>query len=148
MRHRERNFRNRKRVLAIVLFMCLILITGCGGAGIQDSSDGGTGAPDAAVDGAGQQASEEPAEAGERKTEIISFGEGSEWESWTDYLYRSAKEETYAFAFIEAGSGQADFDWAYYDDRESLTDAFLQEKRLREEDIAKKVTVEAERAET
>lgn len=140
MNNRERDFRKRKCVLAAILSVCLILAAGCGGTGIPDGSNGGTGTSDSSNGGTGMpegvddgvQKREEPAEAGERKTETISFGEESGWESWTDYLYQSVKDVTYAFAFIEIGSSQADLDWAYYDDREALTDAFLQEKSLRE----------------
>lgn len=110
MRHWECNFRKRKRILTVSLSACLIFAAGCGGD----------------VQGDGDR------DVRERKAETISFGEESEWESWTDYLYQAVKDETYAFAFIEAGSDHADLDWAYYDDREALTDAFLQEKSLRE----------------
>lgn len=126
MRERERNCGKRKTALAAILSVCLVFMTGCGGADVAGTGEGE----------AGLQALEGPTEAEERKSEMISFGAESEWESWTDYLYQSVKDETYAFAFMEIGSGQADFDWAYYDDRETLTDAFLREKSLREETLS------------
>lgn len=135
---RERNIGKRKCVSAVLLSVCLMFAAGCGGTNVQDGKDDRAGTQGAGEGAAEQQASEVPADARERKTETISFGEESEWESWTDYLYQSVKEETYAFAFLEAGSSQADFEWAYYDDREALTDAFLWEKDLREEASAKK----------
>jgi len=136
MRYRKEDFRRRRRALAVVLSICLVLATGCGGTGAQNAGDGG----------AGQQAPEEPE--GERRLETISFGEESEWETWTDYLYEAAKDETYAFAFIEVGSGQATFEWEYHDDREALANAFLQEKSLRKEISPEKADAETEGAES
>lgn len=107
---RERNIGKRKCVSAVLLSVCLMFAAGCGGTNVQDGKDDRAGTQGAGEGAAEQQASEVPADARERKTETISFGEESEWESWTDYLYQSVKEETYAFAFIEAGSGQAGFE--------------------------------------
>ena len=137
MRYREKDFGKKNCILAMVLSACLILAVGCGGESIQDADDS-----EAELQNTAERESEEKA-AKERKKESISFGEENEWESWTDYLYQSVKNETYAFAFIETGSSQADFDWAYYDDREALTDAFLQEKGQREGSSVEKVALEA-----
>lgn len=107
---RERNIGKRKCVSAVLLSVCLMFAAGCGGTNVQDGKDDRAGTQGAGEGTAEQQASEVPADARERKTETISFGEESEWESWTDYLYQSVKEETYAFAFLEAGSSQAGFE--------------------------------------
>lgn len=127
MRYRERFFWKKGHIIAVLIAFGLLLGTGCGKT--QDDGFGAAGEGESEGDGA-EWAEQE---ARERKSETIAFGEGSEWESWEDYLYQATKDEKYVFAFIETADGSAEFEWAYYDDREAMTDAFSKEKGLRED---------------
>lgn len=120
MKYQAEICRKKRHIIAVLTALCLFLGTGCGETGT-----------------AGEETLKENASAGqearERKEETIAFGEGSEWESWVNYLYQTAKDEKYVFAFIEAGDNEASFEWAFYDEREAMTDAFTEEKALRED---------------
>lgn len=132
MKDGESILKGKKRIMTVILSFAVLTGTGCAGSapenGAETAAEGALSGDNAAADDAGQAQ-----EARARKTETIAFGEGSDWESWPEYLYHAADEETFAFAFITAGDGSADFDWAYYDDRESMTDAFAREKAGRED---------------
>ncbi len=93
-------------------------------AGAGESAPGEAAGENAQTADAGENATE----AGRKKTESIAFGEGSEWEFWTDYLYQTAADEKFIFAFIETGEDSADFSWEVCDDRESLVDVWFREK--------------------
>lgn len=148
--------KGKQRIAAVILAFGMLAGTGCAGgvpendAGTADktvmsgestaSGENTAAERTEASDGSaasGETAASDGAEPGMdvrgRKTETIAFGEGNEWESWPEYLYRAAADEKFAFAFITVGEGSADFEWAYYDDRETMTEAFTGEKAGRED---------------
>lgn len=136
MRGKKHIFQGKKRIAALILALGVLTGTGCGVQeneadaenGTAEKSGYGTENDNAAADGGTREQ-----EARERKTETVAFGDGSRWESWSEYLYRAADDEKFAFAFITAGEDSADFEWAYFDDREVMTDVFAAEKAERED---------------
>lgn len=58
----------------------------------------------------------------------VYYGEGEEWQDWTDYLFFTTQNQDYAYAFAWVDDVSADFAWGFYNDRESLLGAFSEEK--------------------
>lgn len=61
----------------------------------------------------------------------VSFGEGEEWENWTDYLLCETRDKPYACAFVKEGVSQAEVFLEFCEDRESLVNTFQRKKKDR-----------------